>query len=369
MISSLFAVVNTKGKEMDPNTGRVVAVDGLTYNDLIVYFERTIAAEMGEQQRRSRLSALTQFREHCGPPDGIIGTELNGRFEVTLKDFIESREGTSGTKNNLKSFLRGWQRLYEALLESRVESPRFSTLHDAFGYYYRNAKELNRKLTLTALARESGVCQQTLSHWLRDKNCVYFRQSSLEAAQRIEAALGAPKGALTVFAKVAVSALEAFINTIAYFASDAAAKRPISLPTALLADTFDYQRHTELTQKWADLGAALCVSWPPSAAIWTNFTKLLQIRNELVHYKAEGFNRVAPMEKILPEQLRNLPPEIILRNIPGSWPVRLLTPSFSRWSVSVARDLIAYFQTNYRFALSSTQDAAQSKGRKRTLVQ
>lgn len=163
-------------------------------------------------------------------------------------------------------------------------------------------------------------------------------------------------------AMLAVSALEAFINTIAYFAHDASVQRTISLPPALLTDPFDYQRHTELTQKWTDLGIALCAPWPPPVPIWANFSKLLQIRNELVHYKAGGFSPVAPMGKTLPDQLRNLPPEVILRDVPGSWPVRLLTPSFSRWSVSVARDLIAYFRNHYRFAVSDKLHNAPQNG-------
>jgi tetratricopeptide (TPR) repeat protein len=152
-------------------------------------------------------------------------------------------------------------------------------------------------------------------------------------------------------AMLTVSALEAFINSTIYFANEASKSRALSLPAELLADAFAYQRHTELTQKWDALGAALCVQWPPPPPIWTNFVKLVQLRNELVHYKAEGFSRVAPAERHPPGHLRNLPPEIVLRDIPSSWPVRLLTPSFARWSVSVANDLIRHFRSTYRFGL------------------
>lgn len=150
-------------------------------------------------------------------------------------------------------------------------------------------------------------------------------------------------------AMLAVSALEAFINSTAYFASEAATSRAIALPPSLLADAFAYQRQTELTQKWDALGVVLCDRWPPPAPIWTNFVKLVQLRNELVHYKAEGFSRVVPGGKHPPEHLRNLPPEIALRDIPSSWPIRLLTPSFAHWSVSVAQSLIHHFRSSYRF--------------------
>ncbi|MGY4399270.1 tetratricopeptide (TPR) repeat protein [Bradyrhizobium sp. USDA 3315] len=156
-------------------------------------------------------------------------------------------------------------------------------------------------------------------------------------------------------AMLSVSALEAFINSTVYFASEAAKSRSITLPPELLTDAFAYQRHTELTQKWDALGQALCTTWPPPAQIWSNFVRLVHLRNELVHYKAEGFVRVAPAEKHPPEHLRNLPPEIVIRDIPTSWPMRLLTPSFARWSVAVANDLIRHFRSHYRYALPSLE--------------
>jgi hypothetical protein len=79
-------------------------------------------------------------------------------------------------------------------------------------------------------------------------------------------------------AMLSVSALEAFINSTIYFAVDAAKQRPISLPTELQANAAEYQRRTELTQKWNELGKALCIEWPPPTAVWTNFVKLVQLR-------------------------------------------------------------------------------------------
>jgi hypothetical protein len=158
---------------------------------------------------------------------------------------------------------------------------------------------------------------------------------------------------------LAVSALEAFINSTVYFACEAAKYRTITLPSELLADAFLYQRRTELSQKWDALGQALCSTWPPPGAIWSNFIKLVQLRNELVHYKSEGFVRVAPIAKTPPEPLRDLPSEIVLRDLPTSWPVRLLTPSFAQWSVAVAKDLMGHFRTNYRFALPAAEPIVQ----------
>jgi uncharacterized protein YchJ len=146
---------------------------------------------------------------------------------------------------------------------------------------------------------------------------------------------------------LAVSALEAFINSTIYFASEAVKERSIVLPPELLADAFLYQRRTELSQKWDALGNALCGTWPPPAPQWDNFKKLIQLRNELVHYKAEGFTRVVPIEEHPPEPLRDLPSEVVLREIPTSWPVRLLTPTFAQWSVTVAKGLMRHFRAHY----------------------
>jgi len=156
-------------------------------------------------------------------------------------------------------------------------------------------------------------------------------------------------------AMLAVSALEAFVNSTAYFASEAPANRSIELPASLKEDAFNYQRFTELTKKWDELGAALCANWPPPDPLWKNFARLVQLRNELVHYKAEGFSRVAPAGKHPPEHLRNLPDDIDLRISPSSWPIRLLTASFAKWAVSVANELIRYFRSNYRFAPSTVK--------------
>jgi hypothetical protein len=157
-------------------------------------------------------------------------------------------------------------------------------------------------------------------------------------------------------AMLAVSALEAFINSTIYFVCEAAEQRAIVLPSELTADPYAYQRYTELTQKWNEVGAALSTSWPPPSAIWNSFVKLVKLRNELVHYKAEGFTRVVPSEKLPHEHLRDLPPDIV-RDIPHSWPVRLLTPSFARWAVSVADDLMHHFRSTYRFASPASRRA------------
>ena len=219
-------------------------------------------------------------------------------------------------------------------------------------YAMRDTAESRRRISWSEMRGHDG--------WFEIFELPDMANIHLNAAEALAEQAGKREDAIDepiACAMLAVSALEAFINSTIYFANEAAKTRAITLPPALIADAFAYQRHTELTQKWDALGAALCIPWPLPAPIWTDFVKLVQIRNELVHYKAEGFARVVPTEKHPPEHLRNLPTDIALRDILGSWPVRLLTPSFAHWSVSVANNLIRHFRSNYRFALpaKSTQ--------------
>jgi len=217
-------------------------------------------------------------------------------------------------------------------------------------------------LHLDYALRESQKARQRLSWtrhvghdgWYEILEMPDMANMHLNAAEALADRASANAGAVDepiACAMLSVSALEAFINSTIYFAVDAAKKRSISLPTGLQTDATEYQRHTELTQKWNELGKALCIEWPPPTSIWTNFVKLVQLRNELVHYKAEGFARVFPVEKHPHLYLRNLPPEVELRDASRSWPLRLLTPSFACWTVAVANALIGYFRSQYRFGL------------------
>ncbi|CUX10230.1 SEC-C metal-binding domain-containing protein [Agrobacterium deltaense] len=216
----------------------------------------------------------------------------------------------------------------------------------------RNTSESRRRIAWSEMRGHDG--------WFEMFELPDMANMHLNAAESLAAQAAEQEDAVNepiACAMLAVSALEAFINTTIYFAKEAAPERAMTLPQALLDGAYDFQRFTELTQKWDLLGAALCKQWPPPAPLWSNFVRLVQLRNELVHYKAEGFARVAPAEKHLPEHLRNLPPEITLRDVHRSWPIRLLTPSFATWAVAVANDLIHYFRSSYRFALVDAKES------------
>lgn len=151
---------------------------------------------------------------------------------------------------------------------------------------------------------------------------------------------------------LSVCASEAFINAVVYFVADAVEKNPgidvaASLPPTLIEDRNVYQRHTELTRKWMELGNSLGGGGWVNHDTWEAFKTLVAIRNELVHFKAVGYEQVIPKPKHPHELLRGLPEPISLRDVPHSWPTRLLTPSFAKWCVSTVEQMMDTFRDSY----------------------
>lgn len=152
---------------------------------------------------------------------------------------------------------------------------------------------------------------------------------------------------------LSVCAAEAFISTVCFFVVDTA-KHADPHPTSILGQASDvigdalaYQRGTELTTKWSIIGTTLGGAAWVTDAKWRAFTLLVQIRNELVHFKTADYEQVSPAPNHPHEILRKLPAEIELRNVPHSWSSRLLTPSFARWSVRTVDDLIHSLKSAY----------------------
>jgi tetratricopeptide (TPR) repeat protein len=145
-------------------------------------------------------------------------------------------------------------------------------------------------------------------------------------------------------------ALEAFINQVAYFLHEIQQlvdSAPHHIPDELKGDPLQFQRHTELTQKWSILGRTLCEGDWVSGSAWEDFRNLIHIRNELVHFKAEEYEQITPPSKTPHKILRRVPATVALRDAPRSWPFRLLTPSFARWCVSTTELMIQEFKKSY----------------------
>jgi tetratricopeptide (TPR) repeat protein len=145
-------------------------------------------------------------------------------------------------------------------------------------------------------------------------------------------------------------ALEAFANQVAFFVHEArqqgnADPAWISIATE---DPLEFQRRTSLIEKWSVLGTALCGTyWPPEKTLWEDVRRLVDIRNELIHFKAAEYEQVIPPPREPHRMIQRMPPGVSPRPIAASWANRLLTPALADWAVSVADSLIRYFRTAY----------------------
>ncbi|ACK86166.1 hypothetical protein [Methylorubrum extorquens] len=147
-----------------------------------------------------------------------------------------------------------------------------------------------------------------------------------------------------------VCAIEAFANSVAFFVHEAMREGEIPLatvPPALATSSSEFVRNTELRQKWRLLEQVLCAPGSMEDRLSDRFDKLVTIRNELVHFKTPGFEKVAPTPAGHHPFLGLAAGEFEIRDAPRSWPVRLLTPAFGRWCVAVAEELIDDFRTRY----------------------
>ncbi len=151
---------------------------------------------------------------------------------------------------------------------------------------------------------------------------------------------------------LSVSALEAYINQVAYFLDDVK-NHPESnlhnIPNEFNNGVLDFQRNTELTLKWSILGKCICEEkWTPTSDIWNNFKSLISIRNEFIHFKSSEYEQVIPSPKTIHPILKKLPKAVETRKVFHSWPMRVLTPSLAQWSVNTAEEMIGYFKEQYK---------------------
>lgn len=225
-------------------------------------------------------------------------------------------------------------------------------------------------------AEEAGISPTRMDHILREDEASKHRQSWtrfhvhdgwMEAAELPDMANNFLLAAETLAKEaekepedinkplscvmLSCAALEAFINQVSYFLwelqqfkTDA---REHDIPDELQNSPYEFQRHTELTKKWEIIGKSLCGSrWPPSKE-WGRFLCLVQLRNELVHFKSLEYETIIPHPKDY-HLFDSVAGEVRVRDIPRAWPYRLLTPSFANWCVSVTESLITKFKKGYR---------------------
>lgn len=223
-------------------------------------------------------------------------------------------------------------------------------------YLLRKIKENDVRLAWTNIEIHNG--------WIEMKELVDMANLYLVSAEKLakeakEAGNYAEKPLACIM--LSCCALEAFINQAIYFISVSEIVIPEKLQ-GIKDDSFGFQRNTELTLKWNIIGEILCESeWKPCAKLWNNFINLIFIRNELVHFKVSEFEQVVPRPEQVAEALKRIPKDVELNDIPHSWPLRILNPSFAEWSVKTAKEMINYIKEEYQKNLSKVEYKVNDK--------
>ncbi|MNE07856.1 hypothetical protein D3C80_1004930 [compost metagenome] len=213
-------------------------------------------------------------------------------------------------------------------------------------FVFRDSKESQGRLSWQNIEIKNGWYK--LSE-LPDMANIYLLSAKeiLEAAKLNEDSIHNPLSCLIL----SVSALEAYINQVAYFL-DNIKNYPESVlhnfPEEFDSGVVEFQRNTELTNKWSILGICICEEmWTPKQKLWDNFKSLISIRNEFIHFKLSEYEQVIPVPKTTHPILKKLPKEVETRDVYHSWPIRILTPSLAEWAVTTAEDMITYFKLQY----------------------
>jgi hypothetical protein len=87
---------------------------------------------------------------------------------------------------------------------------------------------------------------------------------------------------------------------------------------------------------------------PISNDEWDNVRWLIDLRNELVHFKSAEHEQIAPRPKVDVDIMRRVPNTIKTRSAQRAWPYRLLTPSLAGWAHQTAQSAILGFKTAYK---------------------
>lgn len=213
-------------------------------------------------------------------------------------------------------------------------------------FIFRESQESNRRLSWQNIEVKNGWYK--LSE-LPDMANIYLLSAKeiLDGIKADSNSIHSPLSCLIL----SVSALEAYINQVAYFLDDIKNYPESNLhniPEEFNNDVFEFQRNTELTNKWSILGNCICEEmWAPKQKLWDNFKTLIAIRNEFVHFKLSEYEQVIPVPKETHPIIKKLPKEVKTRKVFHSWPMRVLTPSLADWSVKTAEEMISYFKKQY----------------------
>ncbi|WP_322864422.1 hypothetical protein [Aeromonas allosaccharophila] len=155
---------------------------------------------------------------------------------------------------------------------------------------------------------------------------------------------------------LAVCHLEAFINQVSFFVFDNITHpeiKDLDIPEGLKEKgAYNYQRTTSLEDKWVELSKCLNGSdWLESIEEWKYARDLVYIRNELVHFKTNGYEQVVPPPRTKATIYSKIPTSVVTRDEPHSWPFKLLTGSLANWSVEVSKRLVDKMKADYNSSM------------------
>jgi uncharacterized protein YchJ len=152
---------------------------------------------------------------------------------------------------------------------------------------------------------------------------------------------------------LSVNSLEAFVNQLIYFLTqinetEMAKHIKENMPEGLLTNFTDYQRNKRFEDKLNIIFNLYTNNRWNKFEKFTNkeLSKLISIRNELVHFKSQKYTKIIPSNKEEPI-LKNLPKEIELREINNSWPLKLLNISFANWCINLSESIINFVKESY----------------------
>lgn len=149
---------------------------------------------------------------------------------------------------------------------------------------------------------------------------------------------------------LSICSLEAFLNQISFFLYSYKEHHPeLVIPKSLLEHgLIEYQRKTSMETKLYELSDCLIhKDWLIKSRNWHELKDLIYIRNELVHFKASGYEQVSPAPEKKHKIYDKIPSDVSISNEPHSWPFRVLNISFAEWSVSTVESFISEFKFAY----------------------
>lgn len=151
---------------------------------------------------------------------------------------------------------------------------------------------------------------------------------------------------------LSVCYLEAFINQLSFFIHENHSHPEVCclvLPQELNDKGVQlFQRTTQLERKWSLISECLLgEGWIESQPIWGEIKDLIYIRNELVHFKTNGYEQVVPPPLKKDVIYSKIPNQVETREVPHSWPMKLLNPSLAKWAVEISESITEALKATY----------------------